>query len=159
MALQSTTAIASVTLQAAAPSVTFSGIPNTYRDLVIVFDGSVPGGGDLRATLNGDTGTNYPWVQMSGDGSSTFSSAATNAFMIFTFTAGAGQANMIANIMDYSATDKHKACISRGNQASGRTMAYATRWANTNAINSVSINHAAGNLTAGTTISLYGRIA
>jgi len=159
MALQSTTVIATVTLQAAAPSVTFSGIPNTYRDLVIVFNGSVPGGGDLRATLNGDTGTNYPWVQMSADGSSAFSSAGTNAFMIFTFTAGAGQTLMTANIVDYSATSKHKTCISRGDQASGRTMSYATRWANTAAVNSVSINHAAGNLAVGTTISLYGRIA
>ena len=153
------TAIATVTLQGAAPSVTFSGIPNTYRDLTIVFDGSVPGAGDLRATLNGDTGTNYPWIQMSGDGSSTFSSSGTNAFMIFTFTATAAQTLMIANIMEYSATDKHKVCISRGNQASGRTMAYATRWASTNAVNSVSVNHAAGNLAAGTTISLYGRVA
>jgi hypothetical protein len=159
MALQSTTALATVTLQAAAPSVTFSGIPQNYRDLVITFDGVAPGAGDLRATLNSDTATNYTFVQMSGDGSSTFATASTNAFMIFTFTAVAAQTVMTANILDYSATNKHKTCISRGNQVSGRVMAYATRWANTAAITSISINHAAGNLSAGTTISLYGRIA
>jgi hypothetical protein len=154
-------ALATTTLSSSASSVTFSSIPSSVggvalRDLVVVYNGSVPGGGDLRAVLNSDGGSNYSFIQMSGDGSSTFSSSAGNTFLIFTFTAGVGETSMIANIMDYSATNKHKTCISRGNQATGRTMAYATRWANTNAITSMSISHAAGNLPSGARLSLYG---
>ena len=68
----------------------------------------------------------------------------------------------IAQIMDYSATDKHKTVLVRGNYdqpSVGRFVeAQASRWANTAAINSIAVS-STSNLGVGSRIDLYGVIA
>ena len=60
MPLPSTmTPIATNTLTAVASSVTFSSIPSTYTDLVLVLQGSFDSADDVRFRFNGDTGSNY----------------------------------------------------------------------------------------------------
>jgi hypothetical protein len=106
--------------------------------------------------FNGDTGSNYPAVFMDGYGSSTGS-----------FTASAGyadvavfstiQGNAILNIMDYSATYKHKTILGRVNLTDWGTRAFATRWASTSAITSLTISIAGGPVFAiGSSFALYG---
>jgi hypothetical protein len=58
--------------------------------------------------------------------------------------------------MDYSATDKHKTILSRANVAGTFTMALAGRWANTSAINQVSIFRTGQTFSSGSVLSLYG---
>jgi hypothetical protein len=68
----------------------------------------------------------------------------------------------VTTIMDYSATDKHKTSLSRGNalgQANVSVIAYASRWANTNAITSLTVLLESGSFLTGSTLSLYGVIA
>jgi hypothetical protein len=61
------------------------------------------------------------------------------------------------DIMDYSATDKHKTVLMRvGNTSYATTMA-AGRWANTAAVTGVQFFSPGGaNFTAGSTFTLYG---
>jgi hypothetical protein len=66
---------------------------------------------------------------------------------------------MVMQILDYSATDKHKPCLIRnGTVTVSTTIATAARWGNTAAINSLEI-FTSNTFLAGSTFSLYGRIA
>lgn len=149
------TPIASITLGSNTTSVSFASIPNTYRDLVLVFNGattaSVVG---LILQFNGDTGSNYPIVVAQYDGSATSGTASTTSMELGVLTTGRG--NVIAQIMDYSAADKHKTVLSRGDQAGDRTRMTAGRWSNTNAINAITVATNINQMASGSTISLYG---
>ena len=158
------TALATVTLGGTASSVTFSSIPATYRDLVLVMNGS-PSSNDyptLSSRLNGDTGANYSRVRMYGTGSSTASSAADGftGLQLSSYT-GIGSSTtshsvVIANLMDYSATDKHKTAIVRSGNNTEGVEATASRWANTAAVTSWQIFVNVGGFASGFTFSLYG---
>jgi hypothetical protein len=160
MALQSTTAIATVTLQVAAPSVTFSGIPNNYRDLIIVSNnlGTV-NNVDAIMRFNGDSGANYSRVLMYGLGATAGSGTDANQAQISLFFPRITVGASTTHIMDYSATDKHKTVLVRTDSPDYATFAGAGRWANSSAINSIYLQPNSGSFAPGATISLYGRIA
>ena len=158
MALQSTTALATITLQAASSEVTFTGIPSTYRDLVLVTSGTFTGAteGYFYLDFNLDTGANYNRVDMYANGSAVSSGVYSNLIPI---TLRNTTSLNVTHILDYSATDKHKTVLTRNN-TSADVFGLAGRWANTAAINSVRVRaFGAYSLSAGTTVSLYGRIA
>jgi hypothetical protein len=157
------TPLANVTLGSAASSLTFSSIPATYRDLIVVVSaaGSTTLEGRLR--LNGDSGSNYNYNRMSGSGSAATGADAANQSSAFlsaiaqaTTTA---RMQMNINIMDYSATDKHTTIINRADQAENGTDAIVNRWANTAAVTSVQILTSTGNWASGSTFALYGVIS
>lgn len=152
------TPLANVTLSSTASSVTFSSISQSYRDLVLVIQNSASSGSYLFYNFNGTTTAIYPAVYMGGDGSSAYSS--TNNFNYFDISFGIGSASgltVISNIMDYSATDKHKTVLTRTNKSSAGVAAGAGRWANTAAITQISVNQGGyDNFAAGSTFALYG---
>jgi hypothetical protein len=151
-----------VTLGGTATSVTFSSIPATYRDLILVVSGltTTTTVDALTIRFNSDTGSNYSNVTMTGDGSSAASASSTNtAALAGVIGNGATSVNVIS-VMDYSATDKHKTVIGRGNVPNWGTRAAASRWANTAAITSALVRTNSDlTFTAGSTFSLYGVIA
>lgn len=157
------TAIASQTLTVAASSVTFSSIPQDFRDLVIVADSVADpaGNGSLvfpQLEFNGDTGNNYFLVQMFGDGSTFFSGVQTANYLDLASATSTVRGVGLAQIMDYSATDKHKSVLIRNSQHSSLT-AIAGRWANTSAITSLRVYSSfigSRQFNTGTVISLYG---
>lgn len=158
MALQSTTALASITLQSSASEIVLSAIPNIYRDLILVINGSYTGGteGYFYLDFNLDTVSSYGRVDMYGNGSTASSGAFANLIPI---TLGNTTTLNITQIIDYSATDKHKSILTRNNKASD-FFALTGRWANTAAINSIRIRpFSSYSISAGTNISLYGRVA
>jgi len=151
--------IETTTLSSSASSVTFSSITQDYRDLVLVCDLKVSGSIVFPGiTLNSDTGANYSYVRANGDdnnaSSSAFSSQNAPIQGIMGISAGE-QGVIIFQLMDYSATDKHKSLLARGSNADSGTSMWAARWANTDAITSVEIS---GNnpYDAGSSFSLYG---
>jgi hypothetical protein len=151
------TPLATVTLGSTTSSVTFSSIPATYRDLILITNGKATGGDDYVIYFNGDTTTgNYSRVLMNGNGSTTasFSGSGSNPAAIYD-TDGV----FVHQIMDYSATDKHKTYLARSNTAGVVVIAGAARWANTAAITSVLAKPASASFASGTTLSLYGVIA
>jgi len=154
MATPTYVALATTTLSGTTASVTFSSIPATYRDLVIIgnFDGN-NSNAVLEITFNGVT-TNQSGVRMYGIGSGSGSSDTTASDAI-QGAVGLTRANAIVQIFDYSATDKHKTVLMRSDQADRITLASAGRWAQTTAINSVGLT-TNSLFNAGSTFSLYG---
>ncbi len=147
----------STTLASSASSVTFSSISQDYRDLIVAINASANAGGVL-ITFNNDTGANYSRVTMGGNGSTTgsISNTGSNEVNIVRYASfSGGLANAIVQVMDYSATDKHKTVLSRTNRASNGVDTIAARWANTSAINEIDIA-SVGSFDAGSTFYLYG---
>jgi len=151
-------ALANTTLSGTASSITFSSIPATYRDLVLVFNGSMSAN-NIRLILrfNGSS-SNYTAVRMFGQGN--VSDTQTQIDMGY----ADGRVVGIANIMDYSATDKHKTALVRfgdlgASNGETYTQAWAGRWASTNAINQVAVTVASGNIASGSTLALYGIVS
>jgi hypothetical protein len=157
-----------VTLGTSAASVTFSSIPATYRDLILVVaDLSATASNTLYARVNGDTGSNYSNVVALGDSTgavSLSSSSNSNGFFMGAAYQGlptSGSSQSILQIMDYSATDKHKTGLSRyGSAGKSEVDMAASRWANTAAVTSLVLRIApSGSFNSGTSFSLYGVIA
>jgi hypothetical protein len=156
MALQSVTALASITLQSASASVSFSGIPQNYRDLILVFRGTPTSGNFIRTIFNNDiTAGNYFEIGMSSYNNGYSAATNTNRFAY----AWGGNDSFNMQIMDYSSTDKHKTVLVRNGNAANDVIARAGRWANTNSINSLAIEIETTTFATGSTFNLYGRIA
>ena len=150
----------SVTLATAASSVTFSSIDQTFKDLVIVSTGFASAvSAYTYGWLNGDTTNgNYSYVALDATGGA-FSFTGNSPFLGLVYAPADGnQALNINQILDYSATDKHKSILNRFNNGGTRTQATVLRWANTAAITSIELNHGSGTDTyaAGCTFNLYG---
>jgi hypothetical protein len=149
------TPLATVSLASTASSVTFSSIPATYRDLIIVVTGTTSVNQGALVRFNGDSGNNSQ-VAMYGNGSSAASFAEANNSSLQMYTV---QSQATIQVMDYSATDKHKTTLVRSGGQSSSTFAFATRWASTAAITSIALSTASGTFSSGSTFSLYGVIA
>jgi hypothetical protein len=59
-------------------------------------------------------------------------------------------------VMDYSATDKHKTVLARNASTVNSVNAHAARWANTGAITSIVVLTESSTFASGSTFSLYG---
>ena len=155
------TLIDSVTLGSSATSVTFSSISATGGgDLVLVIDGSTGGAADLLLRFNSDSGANYSKVYAlaySGGPLSGSASGATSIGNIGQFNTT--QTQFTANVMDYSATDKHTSVLMRAaNRDAVETQMAAGRWGNTAAVNSITcaLSTASYDFAAGSTFRLLG---
>lgn len=153
-------ALATTTLSSAASSVTFSSIPATFRDLRLVFSGTLSANGSIVFQLNSDTGNNYFLTGMTGSALG----ARSNNLTYFAGAVAGVQEGVTANIVstgtldifDYSQTNKHKTTLARGSGGASLTDASSTRWANNSAVTTLRIFNNGGNLNSGTTLSLYG---
>lgn len=156
------TALATTTLASSSATVTFSSISGAYRDLRLVIMHTNTGGAtqeDSYFRFNGDTGANYSSVYMRGSGGSTNSGSATNNTYLNTYN-DSNTENVLTtlDIMDYSATDKHKTTLMRQG-STGAVFAIAGRWASTAAITSISMTSSdfgADSFIAGSTFTLFG---
>lgn len=155
-------ALANLTLTGTDAEITFASIPNSYRDLVVVVNADGTQQTDFFLRLNGDTGSNYNTVRMQGNG--TTASGATTANQTGARLNGSADImtdfsfNAVINIMDYSVTDKQKSVLSRTNSSAGVDTT-AARWANTNAVTSVTVYPAAGSFDVGSTFALFGIVS
>lgn len=155
------TPIANVTLSSTASSVTFSGISQAYRDLVLISSGIGTGNINIVARFNGDSGSNYSDAYGYGSGTSAVSgtdvsvTGANLSAAAYWGTTFAG--STINHVMDYSATDKHKIVLGRSNNANTAVDMGASRWANTAAITSITfITSNANSFAAGSSFAIYG---
>jgi hypothetical protein len=159
------TALANITLGSSASSVTFSSIPATYRDLVLVVNGNVTSNAIAIVRFNSDSGTNYPQVYMWGTSSAQSGTNATSGHAITSTniaSSGSGFSGLVS-VMDYATTDKHKTVLSRSGYGIPTTglivESSATRWANTAAITSLAVVTNANQFTAGSRFDLYGIVS
>ena len=157
---QTYTPIASTTLTAAAASYTFSSIPSTYTDLLIIAVGNSTAAADLWMQVNGDTGSNYSTTQLSGTGTSALSQRSANrtnfninfnAYMSTTVAA-----NYIIQLQNYSNTTTNKTILARSSNANQGVDATVGLWRSTAAITSITLLNNGSTFASGSTFVLYG---
>lgn len=151
--------IATNTLGSTATIITFSSIPSTYTDLVLVVACLDNGGGRTRLRLNGDSATNYSRINLVGNGSGAASYQGTSEAQ-FDLSVAAGTSStsptvQVISINNYSNTTTNKTILSRYSLASGATEAMTGLYRSTSAITSVSY-FTQGTMQIGTTATLYG---
>ena len=157
MATPTYTAIASQTLASSASSVTFSSIPGTYRDLILVCRNVT--NGTIAIRLNGDTSSSYTSIRMSGNGSTATSGTQSNTYFSPAYWCDPGSGYMLKmDIFDYAQTNKQKSLLASAENTGNGTERFALKWANTSAITSIVFYDASGssNLNSGGTYALYG---
>jgi hypothetical protein len=160
------TPIASITLGTAVPSITFSSIPATYTDLVMTVQAKTNTNVDAPLLrFNGDTGTNYSYNYLSGNGSSGSSgSAASTTFIGLQANATTSTSNFsymaIVHLMNYASTTTNKSCIVRNGNALVAVDMLIGLWRNTAAITSITVvNNSSNNFSVDSTFNLYGILA
>lgn len=149
------TPIATYTIPSAQTSYTFSSIPGTYTDLVIVFNGATSTASAINMQFNGDTGSNYNFLYMFGNGAGVSSGNITNGTNLDAFYCNTTISAQVAHIQSYSNTNVRKNYVSRFNPVTQFTGMYAGEWASTSAITSIKFE-TSGTISTGSTFTIYG---
>jgi hypothetical protein len=154
-------------------SITFAGIPSTYKHLQIRATVRSTYAGSFydypRFQFNGDTGSNYARHLLYGDGASAAAGASTSdtKLAIGEVPAVGGLANtfgpFIVDILDFANTSKYKTARTlSGNEQNytssnrGIVHLYSGLWMNTAAINSIKFYCDSGNFAEYSSFALYG---
>lgn len=150
--------IGTYTAPSAVSNYTFTSIPSTYTDLILVINGSNNSAGNraLYARFNADAGTNYSNTKMQGDGTNATSDRVANANQAQLGNFLNNTTLSINNLQSYSNTSFHKTIVTRGNATSTVVQTGVTLWRSTAAISSILIFLNADSFSAGTTFTLYG---
>jgi len=163
--------IANTVLTTATASITFSSIPSTYTDLVLVISFTETSSATATngyLTFNSDTyssTTNYSATKLQGNGSAASSARYSSQGAIYwdDDTTGSGFTTIRFNIMNYSNTTTYKTVLAREDNAGIATIARVGLWRNTAAINAINLYGSdqagagsADNFAAGSTFTLYG---
>lgn len=157
--------LAKYTMPTSGTTVTFSNIPQTpYNHLVIGVTGVAgSGSGYVFMRLNGDAGTNYWWsagFNRWNGSSHNISGGGGTAYNAIGLTPTESSINFGAEIeiMDFTKTDRFKVVVGNAGYVSttaGQTTLVQGTWQNTNAVNSVTIQTTTS-MEAGTVISIVG---
>jgi hypothetical protein len=162
------TPIASITLGATASSVTFSSIPSTYTDLVLISSVySDTNDVGLYIRYNSDTASNYSYTYLEGNNSNAAVSgrASSQDKIYFQFSTGIPSTTgvyipTIINVMNYSNTTTNKTLVARSqgrrNDAAASVSLVTGLWRSTAAITSINLALSSGNFASGSTFNLYG---
>lgn len=155
--------IATQTLSTSTATVSFTSISGTYTDLILIVNlAQAASNNSLRFRVNSDTGSNYSYTSLQGDGSVATSSRESS------ITSGASSAtgsttietNHILHFMNYSNTTTNKTILARGNRASAMTTTDVNLWRSTSAITSIELamggTFPTNNFASGSTFTLYG---
>ena len=158
-------AIATQTLASETTSITFSSIAATYTDLRIVFVVVKPAAGNVagRIRFNSDSGANYSYLWMVGNGTSATTGLGTSTAEIELFTGSAVTTTnpqlQIIDIFRYAGST-FKTVLwqeSSDKNGSGAVSRNVGLWQNTSAINNIQLSDSSGrNFGVGTTATLYG---
>jgi hypothetical protein len=157
----------SITLTSNASSVTFSGIPQDYTDLVLVSQTQqVTSGEDLAIRFNNDSTSIYSRTYICGDGSTAHSGRSTSQTYVIldhhgTPPTSTSFGSSIVNIPNYSNTTLNKTVLNRNGSIDSSpavaTVSNVGLWRSTSAITSITVLCTnSSNLKAGSTFDLYG---
>lgn len=152
--------IQTISLASTTASVTFSNLPQNYRDFRVVLTGPGATGGVVNLMyFNGDTGGNYSHQRLYGDGTGgAGADSGTHA--------GAWIGNIYGNdictivdIMEATVTTKHKAILSHSGMGAALSVVDSGRWFNTSPVTSITVGPNGASLLANTKITVFGVIA
>jgi hypothetical protein len=159
------TPIYAQTLSSTTSSVTFSNIPTTFTDLVLVFQGTVATNGQsIIVRFNNDTNTNYSRTTLRGSSTTAESVRVSNTTSSWlTYGVGASstaQCSGTMTIQNYSNTTTYKTALTKFGNVSGSagqgTECGVNMWRSTSPITSLTISAQSGNMNSGCTFTLYG---
>ena len=148
-------------------TISFTSIPSTYKHLQIrgLF-GASSSGQAYSVNFNSDTGSNYSYHYLAGQGSSAFTGASTSrTFTLLTDTSGSGVTTsptaFVMDLLDYGSTSKNKTMRTLiGNDANGSGQIYLVSglwFATPAAITSISLGGLSGaTFTQYSSFALYG---
>jgi hypothetical protein len=170
MPLPSTmTPIATSTLASATGSFTFSNIPQTYTDLLVVINGGMATntGYGVSIRINSDTGSSYSSTRLYGAGSTVTSDRLSNVTQLYALMPASNNLGSVHlfNFMNYSNATTNKTVLIRnssrgwdaGGSATGVDALVAGLWRSTAAISSISFSpEFSANWLSGTSFTLYG---
>jgi hypothetical protein len=161
-------ALATVTVPSGNLStITFAGIPNTYKHLQLRAISQSPNA-RLGIAFNGDsTISNYSAHYLYGTGSTAAAGYGANTWSLGANVNPSSPTNtfgvLVSDILDYANTSKNKVWRSMSGadeNGSGIIIMYSGLWRNTAAINSITIygaeSNTGGYLFAGSQFTLYG---
>ena len=151
------TPIATQTLGSAAASVTFSSIPSTYTDLIIVCNIIRTTGADVEFQLNSDTGSNYSFTYIYGDGSTAASGRASSQTKGNAgYSSSTNPMTLIIQAQNYSNTTTFKTLLVRNSPASSVVSSIVNLYRSTSAISSIVLTPNAGNFNTNSVFTIYG---
>jgi hypothetical protein len=161
--------LATVTLSATTSSITFAGIPSTYKHLQIRGIGRSSTASDYsnNARFNGDTSASYAyhWVQGNGTSatsSNTFGDTFMNMGQLLPLSSQTASAfgTFVMDILDYSNTTKNKTARTLAGfdvNGGGIVLLSSGLYAKTDAINSITLYpSASASYPQYSTFALYG---
>ena len=152
--------IQTVSLGSSQATITFSSIPSTYKHLQIRYSANCTATGNPIVRFNSDTGSNYAWHIVYGNGTSAAAVAgATQSFMYLgtTYQNTSVFNGGVIDILDYASSNKTKtmrALCGAENNSAGEVGLFSGLWNSTSAISSVTITLA--NFTQYSSFALYG---
>jgi hypothetical protein len=146
-------------------NIEFTRIPLVYKHLQIRY--IVKNSSDAYTTamqFNSDTGANYFWHILNGNGSTPAANAYTSqSYIGLPRNAAPSPSNTfyvgIADILDYTSVNKNKTIRGLGggdNNGSGHVDFTSGAWGNSSAISSIKLYATTGNLAQNSRFSLYG---
>ena len=159
------TPLATQTLSSVAATITFSSIPSTYTDLILVTQSAINTGGgqDSQIQFNSDTSTNYSLTVIRGYGTGVASDKVSNSNLIYLDYSGGSsttiQDQYNINIMNYANTTTYKTILTRYSSAANAAEANVGLWRSTSAINRIDLSTSAGSFVIGSTFTLYGIVS
>jgi hypothetical protein len=164
MATNTYVALSKQTVSVAAANITFSAIPATYTDLVLVLQGAMVANARVDIYVgNGtvDTGANYSNTSLFANGVATTTTSLRNPStssmqgMFDSVGTGTNQVNSITHFQNYANTSVRKTVMGRFNSNSNGTGMFTGLWRSTSAIDIITLT-GTSNFAVGTTASLYG---
>lgn len=150
--------IATQTLGATQTTVTFSSIPQTYTDLIIVMSSrNFNSGNNGKIWFNNDTSALYSNTTLFSGGSVASSSRITNATLSYLPDISASHNSpTIVNIMNYTNTTTNKSFIIQGGARDTNTALWVGLYRSTNAITRVDLASFGGDWVSNSSFTLYG---
>lgn len=137
--------------------VTFSNIPQTYTDLVVIHNSSAGGADNAWMYFNDDTSGLYSLTYLQGNGSGSSAGRFLNfSSLLFSTVTAQTQRPLVAHIMNYTNTNFYKTTLIRSNDSSYGVSLQAGLYRSTDAITSITIRTQSYATLGSGTVSLYG---
>ena len=144
-------------------SASFTVIPATYTHLQVRYINTTSTvNQNLNVTFNSDSGSNYSWHRLLGDGASAVADASSTTTAMMIGRSGGNSTSFaggVIDVLDYANTSKYKTARSLyGTDQNGSGLIFLSSglWQNTAAISTLTITPASGNFAQYSSFALYG---
>lgn len=141
-------------------SMTFSSIPSTYDDLILIGSYACSSNSNLGMSFNSDTGNNYyeyTWYwENAGFASAGQTETRSDARIGYFVSSNTERNQTIVHINGYKQTTFAKPVLTKKGPDGSYQMLRSDLWLNTNAITSITLTWSSGTFTNNSKFTLFG---